>query len=308
MPVPDYQRFMLPVLQFAGKRPQESIAIRAVIAAMAEEFSLTEAEQREMLPSGASTTLGSRVGWACTYMRKAGLLESPQRAQLKITELGLKTLATKPKTINTAFLKQFPEFQAFQARSKAPTGDATSKETALPDKTPVEMIENGYVSLRAALVAELLQRLKECTPSFFERLVVELVVKMGYGGSRADAGKAIGKAGDGGIDGIIKEDRLGLDAIYMQAKRWTDKPVGRPDVQRFQGALSGHGAIKGIFITTSTFTKEAIEYVAALRNSKIVLIDGEELAELMIEHSIGVATAAVYEVKRVDSDYFSEEE
>lgn len=299
---------MLPVLRFSGKKPKEPIPIGVLISAMAKEFSLTEADQREMLPSGASTTLGSRVGWACTYMKKAGLIESPQRAQIRITDLGLQTLASNPKTVNTAFLKQFPEFEAFQKRSRGTATDLTSKEPTLHEKTPVEMIEGGYQSLRAALVAELLQRLKECTPSFFERLVVELVVKMGYGGSRADAGKAIGKSGDGGIDGIIKEDRLGLDAIYMQAKRWTDKPIGRPDVQQFQGALSGHGAIKGIFITTSHFTKDATDYVAALRNSKIVLIDGDELAELMIEHGIGVSTAAVYEVKRVDSDYFSEEE
>ena len=200
----------------------------------------------------------------------------------------------------------FPEFQAFRAKRDSNQSDEEVKTVA--EATPLEAIENGYQYLRASLAADLLDKVKSCTPAFFERLVVELLVKMGYGGSRADAGKALGRSGDGGIDGIIKEDRLGLDAIYTQAKRWADKPVGRPEVQQFQGALSGHGAVKGIFMTTSQFTKEAREYAAGLRNSKIILIDGEELAELMIDQDIGVSTAATYEVKRIDSDYFSEEE
>ena len=251
----------------------------------------------------------NRVGWACTYMKKAGLLSSPKRAHVQITEVGREALASKPRSINAAFLKQYPEFVSFQKSSKkTEDDDANGGVEWTAGKTPHEVIESGYQSLRSALAAELLQRVRDCTPGFFERLVVELLLKMGYGGSRADAGKALGRSGDGGIDGIIKEDRLGLDTIYTQAKRWTDKTVGRPDVQQFQGALSGHGAVKGIFITTSQFTKEAVDYAAGLRNSKVVLIDGNELAELMIDHGIGVATAATYEVKRVDSDYFAEGE
>ena len=308
MAVPDYQSFMLPVLSYAGQRPTEAIPLKELYEAMATEFSLSDADRSALLPSGSQTAYANRVGWACTYMKKAGLLSSPKRAYLQITDLGKKALASKPKSINASFLKQYPNFVTFQKSGKRADDDETNGGTeGTVGKTPNEILESGYQSLRAALAAELLQRIIDCTPAFFERLVVELLLKMGYGGSRADAGKALGRSGDGGIDGIIKEDRLGLDAIYLQAKRWTDKPVGRPDVQQFQGALSGHGAMKGVFITTSFFTKEAIDYAAGLRNSKIVLIDGEELAELMIDHGIGVATAATYEVKRIDSDYFAEE-
>ncbi len=275
---------------------------------MAEEFSLREADLREMLPSGVSTVLGSRVGWACTYLKKAGLLSSPKRSNLEVTGLGRKILEGNPKVLNTAFLMQFPEFVAFQNKPKKVTGLEEKPVESVPNKTPDDMMASGYQSLRATLAAELLQRVKDCTPTFFERLVVEMLLKMGYGGSRADAGEALGRSGDGGVDGLIREDRLGLDTLYVQAKRWADKPVGRPDVQQFQGALSGHGAVKGIFITTSYFTGDAVEYAAGLRNSKIVLIDGEQLAELMIDYGIGVATAATYEVKRVDSDYFPEGE
>lgn len=300
---------MLPVLRYAGQKPTEAVSVKELYGAMAAEFSLSDADRNALLPSGSQTMYANRVGWACTYLKKAGLLASPIRAHIQLTELGKKTLASKPKSINAAFLKQFPDFIAFQkASKKTDEDDANGGTEGIAGRTPHEVLESGYQSLRTALAAELLQRVKDCTPAFFERVVIELLVKMGYGGSRADAGKALGRSGDGGIDGIIKEDRLGLDAIYTQAKRWTDKAVGRPDVQQFQGALSGHGAVKGIFITTSQFTKEAVDYAAGLRNSKIVLIDGEELAELMIDHSIGVSSAAIYEVKRVDSDYFAEGE
>ena len=308
MAVPDYQTFMLPVMRFVGSKPNEAVPTKVLVDAMAKEFVLSDEDLREMLPSGVSTTLGSRVGWACTYLKKAGLLSAPKRAHIQITDLGRKILAGKPKLINTAFLRQFPEFVAFQNKTKKVDDGDAEQSDAIPSKTPDDMIASGYRSLRATLATDLLQRVKGCAPVFFERLVVELLVKMGYGGSRADAGKALGRSGDGGIDGIIKEDRLGLDAIYIQAKRWADKPVGRPDVQQFQGALSGHGAVKGIFITTSQFTKDAVDYAAGLRNSKIILIDGDELADLMIDHGIGVASAAIYEVKRVDSDYFAEGE
>jgi restriction system protein len=181
-------------------------------------------------------------------------------------------------------------------------------DDAAPTKTPHEILESGYQSLRAQLAEELLDRVIAAKPVFFERLVVELLVRMGYGGSLVDAGRAIGRSGDGGIDGIIKEDRLGLEFIFIQAKRWSGRTVGRPDVQQFAGALAGHGAGKGVFITTSDFSREAIDYAASLRHSKIVLIDGEELAGLMIDHGIGCATTVSYEVKRIDSDYFSEAE
>lgn len=297
---------MLPVLRYTGARSQEAIPVKELYAKMAAEFGLSEQEQNELLPSGTQTTFSNRVGWACTYLKKAGLLASPRRASVQISSTGLALLAEKPATVNTAFLRRYPAFVQFQKTKRTASRDNGDAEN--PTSTPHESLESGYQSLRAQLASDVLDRVKECSPAFFERLVIELLVTMGYGGSRADAGKALGRSGDGGVDGIIKEDRLGLDTIYLQAKRWTERPVGRPDVQQFQGALSGHGAAKGIFITTSHFTKEAVDYAAGLRNSKIILLDGEELAELMIDHGIGVATAATYMVKRIDSDYFAEGE
>jgi restriction system protein len=288
MPVPDYQTFMLPVLAYAGKHASEAVAVKELYDAMAAQFSLTDAERNELLPSGSQTTFANRVGWAATYMKKAGLLCSPKRGHIQITDLGKQALVSKPTTINTAFLKNYPSFVAFQGKHKTDAADDNGADSEpVSKRTPHEILESGYQSLRSELATELLQRVKESSPAFFERLVVELLLKMGYGGSRADAGKALGKSGDGGIDGIIKEDRLGLDFIFIQAKCWTDKPV---------------------FITTTQFTKEATSYAAGLRNSKIVLIDGEDLADLMIDHGIGVATAATYDVKRLDSDYFIESE
>ncbi len=259
-----------------------------------------------MLPSGATTTFGSRVSWACTYLKKAGLLSAPKRGFISITERGTEALAKNPLTINVAFLKQYPEFRAFQTSTKVneQETDGNTPEVSLI-KTPNETVESGYLKLRAQLADELLETVKTCSPSFFERLVVELLVKMGYGGSLADAGRAVGKSGDGGIDGIIKEDKLGLDVIYIQAKRWDQNSIGRPQVQQFAGALQGQRAGKGIFITTSVFTDDARNFVKGI-GSKIVLIDGDELATLMIDYGIGVTTIATYEVKRIDSDYFVE--
>lgn len=300
---------MLPVLAYAGEHANEAIPVKQLYDAMAAQFSLTDEERNERLPSGSQTTFANRVGWASTYLKKAELLCSPKRAHIQITPLGKQALNSKPKVINTSSLRKYPSFVAFQGKHKRTVADENGSDSeAVSKKTPHEILESGYQTLRSELAAELLQRVKESSPAFFERLVIELLLKMGYGGSRADAGKAMGKTGDGGIDGIIKEDRLGLDFIFIQAKCWTDKPVGRPDVQQFAGALAGHGATKGIFITTTQFTKDATSYAAGLRNSKIVLIDGEDLAELMIDHGIGVATAATYEVKRLDSDYFIEGE
>lgn len=306
MAVPDYQTFMLPVLRYAAARPNEVIPIKVLLDAMAQEFALSEEDLNEMLPSGVSTTLGSRVGWARTYLKKAGLLEAPRRGHIQITKRGLETVAGQPKRIDVEFLRRFPEFLEFHNTKGAKESKSVQNE-AESNQTPQEQIEAGYRQLRAALASELLEKLKATSPGFFERLVVELLVRMGYGGSLKDAGRAVGKSGDEGIDGIIKEDKLGLDTIYIQAKRWKDTAVGRPAIQQFAGALAGQGAHKGIFITTSKFTEDARTFTAKV-NSRIVLIDGEELSELMIDHGIGVATTFVYEVKRIDSDYFAEEE
>jgi restriction system protein len=284
------------------------VLIRDLIAVLAKEFELTDDDLREMLPSGATTTFGSRVSWACTYLKQAVLLSAPKRGCVSITQRGLDVLSEKPKVINTLFLRRYPEFLAFQARGKTTeqNTDAGAQEPS-QGNTPHEAIENAYQKLRAQLADDLLETIKSCPPAFFERLVVDLLVKMGYGGSLADAGRAVGKSGDGGIDGIIKEDKLGLDVIYIQAKRWDSNSVGRPQVQQFAGALQGQRAGKGIFITTSNFTEDAHNFVGDI-GSKIVLVDGDELAKLMIDHGIGVTTAAAYEVKRVDSDYFAEGE
>ncbi|MBN1867421.1 restriction endonuclease [Candidatus Sumerlaeota bacterium] len=310
MAIPDYQTCMLPVLKFHSDGQEHTF--RETIEALAREFGLTDDECREMLPSGGQEIFDNRVGWARTYLKKAGLLEAPKRGLTRITERGLEVLGTNPQRVDAKYLSRFEEFQAFQARHRSKTGaDAESRangndaEPETNDKTPEESLENAYQKLRSNLAADLLQNLKSCSPSFFERLVVDVIVKMGYGGTRKDAGQAIGRGGDGGIDGIVKEDKLGLDAIYIQAKRW-ENTVGRPEIQKFVGVLTGERARKGLFITTSDFSRDAREFVKHLE-TKVVLIDGETLADLMIDHNVGVSTVSSYEIKRVDSDYFTEE-
>jgi restriction system protein len=307
MAVPDYQSVMLPLLQFAARKGTETSTSEAV-EALAKELGLTEDDLKEMLPSGIQSTFVNRVGWASTYMKKAGLLEATRRGFYKITDRGRDLLRKQPKTINVKLLKQYPEFLEFQQLKGTRSGDKLTEPKGSSDistATPSEALETAYENLRDELADELLARLKKISPAFFERVVVELLVKMGYGGSRADAGKAIGRSGDGGIDGIIKEDKLGLDVVYIQAKRWDNNPVGRPDVMQFAGALQAQRANKGIFITTSRFTDDARSYVSQI-GSKIVLIDGEQLTNLMIEHDVGVSTVSLYPVKKVDSDYFEE--
>lgn len=299
MGIPDYQSIMLPLLEFATDEKEHTL--HEAIEALAVKFGLTDKERKELLPSGLQSTFTNRVGWARTYMKKAGLLESPRRGLIHITPRGLEVLNKKPSRIDVSLLKQFQEFRDFQNFSREQ--DSEPSQT-LGVGTPEETFEGAYQKLRQDLASEIIQTLKNCSPTFFERLVVDVLVKMGYGGTRQDAGKAVGRSGDDGIDGIIKEDRLGLDIIYIQAKRW-DGVVGRPEVQKFSGALQGHRANKGIFITTSFFTREAEEYVSRI-NSKIVLINGETLAQLMIDHNVGVSSVASYEIKKIDSDYYTE--
>ena len=302
MAIPDYQTCMLPLLKHYGDGQEHTN--RESIDALADGFGLSDEERRMMLPSGVQGLFDNRVNWARTYMKKAGLIESPKRGVHKITERGIEVLKKKPERIDVAYLRQFKEFEEFRSLRHEKT-DAEEQELDLNSKTPEESLEGAYQKLRGDLAADLLQRLKSCSPAFFERLVVEVIVKMGYGGTRKDAGRAIGKSGDGGIDGIIKEDKLGLDAIYIQAKRW-ENTVGRPDIQKFIGALAQQRARKGLFITTSTFSAEAEDCVSRI-DAKVVLIDGESLAQMMIDHNVGVSTTGVYEVKKIDSDYFAEE-
>jgi len=299
MRIPDYQMIMLPLLRLLNDGKE--YLFRDTIRMLADQFNLSESERREMLPSGQQTIFQNRVGWARTYLKKAGLVESPKRGAVRITERGVKILASNPQQIDVEFLNQFPEFIQFKNLKREKPIQVRSEQA----ETPEEVLENAFQSLRQSLANDLLDQIKSSPPALFEKIVVELLVSMGYGGTLKDAGQAVGKSGDEGIDGIIKEDRLGLDIIYVQAKRWANT-VGRPEIQKFAGALQGQRAKKGIFITAADFSKEAYDYAAKI-DSKIVLIDGEELAQHMIDHNIAVSSVANYEVKRIDSDYFSDE-
>lgn len=305
MPIPDYQTLMLPVLRLASD--QQDHKFSDSVQSLAAEFSLSEEEENELLPSGSQAVFNNRVGWARSFLKQAGLLASPQRGFFKITERGIQLLAENPERINVSLLERYPEFQEFRNRKKgqSQTNGVNNFIEIVTSETPEDTLASAYRLLRKNLEDEILSFVKVSSPSFFERLVVDLLVKMGYGGNRQDAGRALGKSGDGGIDGIINEDRLGLDVIYIQAKRW-DGTVGRPEIQKFAGALQGQRARKGVFITTSNFSKEALDYVSMIE-SKIILIGGERLASLMAEHNVGVSVVGQYEVKKIDSDYFDEE-
>lgn len=306
MAIPDYQTCMLPFLRFLGDSKEHSL--RDAEESLSEHFNLSPTERAELLPSGQQGIFKNRIGWARTFLKKACLVDAPKRGVFKITDRGLKLLATNPTRIDGKLLEQFPEFMEFRGVSKAPNGKKIISEpmVAIPvvTTTPEEAIELAYQGLREQLAQELLSVILSCSPTFFEQLVVDLLVKMGYGGSRRDAGERIGQTGDGGIDGIIKEDRLGLDAIYIQAKRWQGS-VGRPEIQKFVGALQGQRARKGVFITTSSYTADAIDYASRI-DTKVVLIDGKALSALMIDFDVGVSASASYVVKRIDSDYFEE--
>lgn len=307
MAIPDYQTLMLPLLKRIADKQEHHFS--TIVSVLSDEFNLTQDERECLLPSGQMTTIKSRAGWARTYLKKAGLLEQPNRGYVKITKRGLDILDQKPDIINVKLLEQFPEFIEFRDAGKSGIDIAPDKSKISnpvnSEYSPEETLLTIHENLNLLLATELLDNIMLCSPSFFERLVVELLLAMGYGGSRADAGRAIGQSGDGGIDGIIDEDKLGLDSIYIQAKRW-EGVVGRPEIQKFVGALQGNRAHKGVFITTSDFTKEAKDYVKNITN-KVVLINGLTLAKLMIENNVGVSVAATYQVKKIDSDYFVDE-
>lgn len=303
MTIPDYQSLMLPLLKLTGDEKIHSL--KGATDRLAKEFNLSEVELTEMLPSARKTRFYDRVGWAGTYLRKAELLNAPERGKFQITKRGLEVLKNPPERITVNFLVQFEEFVKFRERHEKDSDENITITKDDDSQTPEEAIESAYLNIKQSLTDEILQTVKKCSSSFFETLVIDVLVKMGYGGTRKDAGRAVGKSGDGGIDGIINEDRLGLDVIYIQAKKW-ENPVGRPEIQKFAGALQGQRAKKGIFITTSEFTKEAKEFASRI-DSKIILIDGEILSQLMIDYNIGVNPIASYELKRIDSDYFVEE-
>ena len=291
---------MLPIVTLMADGKEHTS--RELCDTLAVKFQLTEADRTELLPSGRQSRFSNRVTWAIVHLRKAGLLQSIAHGKNTITQRGKDELSKRPDAINIKLLKLFPEYVEFISGSSQGPELPEPKE---PPQPPEEALESSYQSLRLALAQELLDRVKQASPQFFEQLVIDLLVAMGYGGSLKDAGEAVGRRGDGGIDGIIKEDKLGLDAIYVQAKRW-DGTVGRPDVQAFAGSIMGQRANKGVFITTSQFTKDAKDYVGRIEK-KIVLIDGEQLTQLMIDYGIAVTEVASYTIKRIDQDYFSEE-
>ena len=295
---------MRPLLQVAADGNAHSI--RDGLDQFATKFNLSNDERKELLPSGRQEVFTNRVAWAKTHLRMAGLIEAPARGVFRITDRGQHILSEHPQRIDLRILREQPGYLEARDTKKEKSGSKNSEEESQDDaQTPEEQIESASVALRENLGKEMLAKMKSASPSFFERLVVELLVRMGYGGTLKDAGRAIGRSGDEGIDGIIKEDRLGLDVIYIQAKKW-EGTVGRPEIQKFAGALQGFRAKKGIFITTSDFSKEAKEYASRI-DSRIVLIDGETLWNLMIDFGLGVSTVASYEVKKIDNDYFDEE-
>jgi restriction system protein len=303
--IPDYQALMLPLLRILSDGA--SWHISDYTAALARAFDLSDEEQRQLLPSGNQTVIKNRAGWARTYLLKAGLVESVARGSVRISDQGRQALARNPLRIDNAFLSQFESFNDFKATTgtrSRPAERAMVEPGSDQDTDPTDRLDSAYGEIRAALATELLDQVKTSSPQFFERLVVDLLVAMGYGGSRDDAGQAVGGSGDDGIDGIIKEDRLGLDVVYIQAKRW-DNTVSRPMVQAFTGSLEGNRARKGVFITTSRFTKDARAYVNRIEK-RIVLIDGEQLAGYMIDFGIGVTDVSTLHIRRIDHDYFDE--
>ena len=309
MSVPDFQSFMLPLLKRCVDGGEHPLAFS--LAQLAGDLAISQEDTKAKLPSGTQTRYQNRIYWAAIYLHRAGCLERVRRGVFKITVRGQKILADKPEKVTIKLLNQFPEFKVFHQGKAAPpatepkAGVSTGTDTD-DTQTPEETLESSYQALQYSLANEILDAVRKMTPGAFEQLVVTLLVAMGYGGSLQDAGKAVGKAGDEGIDGMIKEDKLGLDTVYIQAKKWLGTIVGRPVVQAFAGSLEGHRARKGVMITTSTFSQEAKDYVQKIEK-KIVLIDGKQLAQLMIEHDVGVTVTKVYPLKKLDQDFFEAE-
>lgn len=303
MSIPDFQSLMRPLLELHADGLEH--VNRDLVDRLATQFALSEDERREMLPSGRAKLFDNRVGWAKTYISNAGLIESPRRAISRITDEGRQVLNVHQGPINVKFLSELSGRKPVpEKKREAEIRPEVVEAAAEAQETPEETFENAYLKIRTDVERSILQKILASPPDFLERVIIDLVVKMGYGGNLKDAGEAIGRSGDEGIDGIIKEDPLGLDIIYLQAKRY-EGTIGRPDIQKFAGALQGQRAKKGIFITTSTYSKEARDFASKIE-TKIILIDGATLARLMFDHGVGVSVSTVYEVKRVDTDYFDE--
>ena len=307
MKIPNYQTYMRPVLKHLADGKEHQLS--KLIDPICDELGFTHEQRHQKMPSGKQTVIYGRIGWAKTYLAQAGLASIPKRGYCQITQRGLEALNSNSE-INNAYLKQFPEFIAFKNRTRTNSEDNSMPEqtdSLENEQTPYELLENTFNAINSTLAGDILDAILKASPEFFERLVVDLMLVMGYGGSHKDAGQATQYTQDGGIDGFIKEDKLGLEMIYLQAKRYSpERTIGRPDIQAFAGALDMKRAKKGVFITTSGFSKEAMEYVALIEK-RIVLINGEQLTELMLSHNLGVSTKQVYELKALDTDYFEQE-
>ncbi|MCB1706039.1 MAG: restriction endonuclease [Halioglobus sp.] len=302
MAIPDYQTLMLPLLKLSADGLEHKK--RDAVEVLSNQFELTEDERSELLPSGGSPVMNNRVGWASTYLKKAGLIESVKHGYFQITPDGQDLLATNPTSISNETLQSYKSFQDFKNTKKFIPEEHSPPLELDSHYTPEDALSAAYKQLRGSIEDEVLSIVKSNSSAFFERIVVDLLVKMGYGGNRQDAARAVGKSGDEGIDGIINEDKLGLDVIYIQAKRW-ENTVGRPEIQKFAGALQGKRAKKGIFITTSNYSKEALSYASSI-DSRIILIDGARLSALLVDYNVGVTVSGCYEIKQIDSDYFDE--
>ena len=305
MSIPKYDEMYHAVLScLADGKPHK---FKDVKDSVASAFNVSPSERNDLLPSGRQAIFDNRVGWARTYLKKAGLIHNPARGICMITDIRQHVLAENPPVIDNHYLQRFESFRAFLS----PNSDETVLSPVTPiisSQTPQDILDEAFQQINTALAEDLLQEISKQTPSFFEHLVVKLLTQMGYGGSIENAGEVIGQTGDEGIDGIIREDKLGFSLIYIQAKRWEcDKTIGRPEIQKFVSALAGQGASKGLFITTAKFTKEARQYAEKQHTTKVILVDGNTLAKLMIEYNLGVSTEAVYKIKRIDSDFFTED-
>lgn len=301
MNVPKYNEMMLPLLKYLSDGEEHTT--QEILNHLAQHFRLSDEDVNLRFPNSNSTYFYNRANWAKTYLKKAKLIESSSRSVVVITDRGKQVLRESLHEITPTYLLKFDEFSAFMKKTSEDSNDEGKViQVSSSDISPEEAMSINFSRLINGLADDILEKVSECSPAFFENLVVDLLVKMGYGGTLKEAGQVVGKSGDGGIDGVIKEDRLGLDAIYVQAKRW-EGSVGGKEIQAFVGAIAGRKAKKGVFITTSYFTKAALDYVNST-DFKIILIDGKQLAELMIEFNVGVSAKKVYEVKQIDMDYF----
>ncbi len=305
MAIPDFQTLMLPLVEALSDGQERTM--RDLTDLLVSRFNLTDQERQELLPSGQQSIFSNRVAWSKSHLKSAGLLVSPARGRVHISLLGRQVLAEKPLTINVKFLKRFPAYREFIAKAEPDHGVETGAATVIEQQqTPLELIDGAYQSLALATASDLLSRLKACSPAFFESVVVRLLMAMGYGGV-AGHGSVTGKSGDGGIDGVIRQDKLGLDIVSIQAKRW-EGPVGRPIIQQFVGSMDYIRSKKGVIMTTSAYTKDGLDFVDRIEGKKVVLIDGSRLADLMIEHDLGVTTTKTYTLKEVSNDFFDESE